>query len=89
MTNYKGPFQPTAPSNVPVIGQPFQLLSASIPVTATLRCNCGGGDGVIVEIFDGTPTACGSCGRRYTPIFNLTNGQLQVQIEVPQQETPQ
>lgn len=72
--------------NVPVVGQPFQLLTIGIPVTATLTCNCGGPD-TAVTIANSVGSACPSCGRTFNAVFNPTNGQVQFQIGVP--PTPQ
>jgi len=51
------------------LGAPFTILKASIPVSVTLRCNCGG-DQTTVEIVGSQEAACPTCGKGYNATFN-------------------
>lgn len=75
---------PTA-QNIPVVGQPVTLLAVYIPVTATLRCNCGGDQGAL-EIVSSAPQTCPSCGTVYNATFNPQNGQIQIMATKPKPE---
>lgn len=84
-SNGSKPLQFKAPVGVPVIGQPFTIVSIGVPVNAVLRCNCGGDDAT-VTILGSVGAACPSCRKVYSVLFNPTNGQLQVHVGVPSAE---
>lgn len=74
---------------IAIVGQPFTVNGWSIPVNATLTCNCAsalGGAGTIVQIVNGAPATCTNCQRLYAAAFNAQTGQLQVGICTPTPE---
>ena len=73
----------TGNPGVPIIGQPVTILAVSLPVNATLRCNCGGAECVVVIVLS-APGTCPSCGKTYViQSFNPATGQLSVGMTVP------
>lgn len=78
------PIQPS-PRVVPIVGQPFTLLTAVMPVDVSLRCNCGGED-VSVLISDLIAAACPSCGKVYRAAFNPLTTKLEINITVPNKQ---
>jgi len=76
------------PAGVPIIGQPVTIISASIPVNAQLRCNCGLAEDTTVPIIASVPAACPGCKRVFTARFDPSTGQVQiVQIQATAPET--
>lgn len=69
-------------NNVPVIGQPFTLVSVRVPMDAQLTCNCGGAD-TTVTILASVAAACPGCKKVYNALFNPTNGRIEMQIGMP------
>jgi hypothetical protein len=73
---------PFGQAPVTIIGQPFTLVSIFCPVTASLRCNCGGAP-TQIDIVDSVEAACPSCRKVYNIRFNPTTNQLEVQMSIP------
>jgi hypothetical protein len=69
-------------NQVPLVGQPFTLISAYVPMHMTLSCNCGGVD-TQVAIVASVAAACPSCARTFNAAFNPTTNQVQMQIGIP------
>ena len=68
---------PFRAASVPVVGQPFRLRAASVPVDAVLDCGCGG-ERVTVAITMSGGAACPSCGRQFNVVFDPMGGGLGV-----------
>lgn len=71
--------------NVPMVGQPFTLRAVSVPMNATLTCNCGGED-TAVTILNSVAAACPSCRRSYNAAFNPLQNKVEFQIAIPKGE---
>lgn len=76
---------PQPPNGGHILGQPFTLSNLSIPVNATLACNCTMPPSEL-QIVASAPTQCPRCRKAYIVVFNPQNGQIQVAIaaEAPQ-----
>ena len=72
---------------VPVVGQPFTLVSVSCPMNAHLRCNCGSTN-ADVSIVGSVGAACPSCGKMFNMAFNPTTMKVECVIGVPTQKEP-
>jgi len=72
-------------TGVPIVGQPFTLLTAGCPMNMTLTCNCGGPE-TAVAIVSSVAAACPSCRRVYNAMFNPTTGKVEMHVQVPTKE---
>lgn len=66
-----------APAGAHILGQPFTLSNISIPVNATLTCNCAQPPSVLA-IAAGAAVKCPVCQKTYAVVFNPQNGQIMV-----------
>jgi len=74
-------------AGLPVVGQPFTIVSTYCPITATLRCNCGGAEAeTTVSIVNSVAAPCPSCHKSYNLGLNPTDGKIAVHIGVPPAE---
>lgn len=72
---------------MPVVGQPFTLVSVSCPMNAVLHCNCGGAE-TDVAIVGSVGAACPTCGRMFNLAFNPTTMKVECVIGVPTPKEP-
>ena len=76
------------PSNgVPVVGQPFMITAATVPINITLTCNCGTSPGPI-EILASREAECLGCGKHYGAAFNPITKQIEMRIYTPIDQEP-
>lgn len=68
---------PTPFERAALVGQPFTLSNLSIPVNATVTCNCLV-PGTPLVIVNSAPATCPHCAKFYVVTFNPQNGQLAV-----------
>lgn len=78
------PFQQPSPGGH-ILGQPFTLSNLSIPVNATLACNCAMPP-TELHIVNSVPAECPVCQKTYLVTFNPQNGQLMVAMAVKDQK---
>lgn len=79
------PFQ--APAGTQLVGQPLTVLSVGVPINMTLTCNCGvDADRPVLVIALSVPVACPRCRKTYNALFNPQNGQIAMQVGVPEPE---
>jgi len=85
--NGKPPIPFQAPADTPLVGQPFTLLTVGVPMNLTLTCNCGAPEArPTLTIVLSAPVTCPQCGRTYSAFFNPQNGQIQMNVGLPQAE---
>jgi len=63
-----------------LLGQPCTLANLSLPVNATLTCNCGASDDTTMHVVASAPVQCPGCHKVYVLSFNPANGQVAVQM---------
>lgn len=81
--NGKGPIPFQAPAaGVPIIGQPFQVSSAYVPVNMTLTCSCSQGAAPL-NILLSVAVACPLCRKTYNAAFNPGTGKIDMLIGLP------
>jgi hypothetical protein len=79
------PFSGKMPTGGHVIGQPFTLTNLSMPVNATLTCNCAVPFSEMTVV-SSAPVTCPACQQTYIVVFNPQSGQIVVakaQVEEP------
>lgn len=81
MTDQKAPLP--FPASTPIVGQPFTLLSILIPVTAAIRCNCGGAGDTTITIVLSSGATCPACARVWNVAFNPTTQKLEFTMALP------
>ena len=81
------PFKPALAQAVPIVGQPFVIEAAAVPVTIVLRCNCGGAD-PMVRIHQSASAACPSCRRVYHAALNPLVQPMRLEIGMSVPEAP-
>lgn len=73
------PFPTAPPMGGHIIGQPFTVTAAGVPMNMQLTCNCGG-ENTDLTIAGSVPAQCPSCQKTYNALFNPTNGKIEMQI---------
>lgn len=73
------PFKAQAPppAGGHLLGQPFTLSNISIPVNATLACNCAQPPSEL-RISAGASVTCPVCQKTYAVVFDPQSGQIMV-----------
>lgn len=86
-SNGKTPLQFQAPAGTPIVGQPFTVIGVGIPMNMQLKCNCtADADRETLTIMGSQPVTCVLCGKKFNALFNPTNNQIQMQVELPKPE---
>jgi hypothetical protein len=70
-----------------ILGQPFSLSDVTLPVSATLTCNCAQPPSPL-SIVASAPAQCPACRKTYVVAFNPQNGQLTIAIAVESDQVP-
>jgi hypothetical protein len=86
----KGPKPPIPfpqPAGVPIVGQPFSIVSIYCPITATITCHCGGPD-TTVSVVLSVAASCPRCHKSYNLALNPTTGKIEMQVGVPTEQVP-
>ena len=82
-----GQITAAGPANVPIIGQPFTIKAAHVPVNMTLACNCvGSRDAAPLDIALSIAVACPHCRKTYNAAFNPGTGKIDMLIGLPPSE---
>ena len=85
--NGKAPLQFQAPAGTPIVGQPFTVIGIGIPINMQLKCNCtADADRETLTIVGSQAVSCVLCRKKFNALFNPTNNQIQMQIELPKTE---
>lgn len=72
------------PAHVPIIGQPFTVTQAHVPVNMTLACNCVDSRGAApMEIKLSIAVTCPHCRKMYNAAFNPGTGKIDMLIGLP------
>lgn len=80
---FKFPKQQQPVSNVPIVGQPFQVTAIGIPMNAAITCNA---DAEKLTINMSQPVTCPSCGKIYNLVFNPVTMQPQAIVQGPEEK---
>lgn len=85
--NGKAPIPFQAPSGVPIVGQPFEILRFAVPMNLQLRCNCTTDPArEPLEIRGSVAVACPCCRKVYNAIFNPQTKNIEMQVATPAPE---
>ncbi len=78
------------PNGAHILGQPFTITEFTVPVNATMNCNCAiahGGAPTVLKVVGGAPVTCPTCAKIYILTFQV-QGNLQVAIGQPDTKVP-
>lgn len=83
------PFPTPPPQGGHIIGQPFTIVGAAVPMNLKMTCNCAIGDAHEIEIKNSIAAVCPGCRKTYNAMFNPSTLKVEMHIGVPEPETKQ